>query len=532
MDSSRISAVDVDTTPRFMRMTITIRMICKLAALSYDFPSLDPSVRVETAVSDRKKWSVSWLRRYIHKHTSAVSMACFQDGGQTRIDGAFAVQSHLFVFLSSWVACVELNAHCPHFTDHFNCSQTPFISIILAVADFAGGKIKLFTGGVKAKATIIYTESYRLVEHGMPSLRRLRDGASWRSPEADHGETRRTARLSEAFGSQLRHLSSALPSFVRHASTTTRQGRVVASSAAVTISLAVSSKPALSLSCSFLCSSFIHRQPCRLCARSSTNRAHHFCSYLDSYLPYSCRPPAPSSYLHTVSRPPPQPPPTMVSSRHNRPAAQRDRPSFNDLHKYHAQNDLESGGRSTSVSNGRHPLPPRFRFRDAIATTMDMQDVNKLKEALRDGIDQGSLEKFLLSDDELKHIKNKKVRAFYKEQNERLDDWLEVDALVMAMADDVLDSMNPRDLDHDGIAEAGGALQATSESVEPLLPDEEREKRRKARRNAKWAINVSWRSIPYHCTLLLMKLNRSTSLPISSCSQPSALRRIFRPRFR
>ncbi|KAK7721922.1 hypothetical protein SLS57_004989 [Botryosphaeria dothidea] len=180
----------------------------------------------------------------------------------------------------------------------------------------------------------------------------------------------------------------------------------------------------------------------------------------------------------------------MVSSRHNRPAAQRDRPSFNDLHKYHAQNDLESGGRSTSVSNGRHPLPPRFRFRDAIATTMDMQDVNKLKEALRDGIDQGSLEKFRLSDDELKHIKNKKVRAFYKEQNERLDDWLEVDALVMAMADDVLDSMNPRDLDHDGIAEAGGALQATSESVEPLLPDEEREKRRKARRNAKWAINI------------------------------------------
>lgn len=181
----------------------------------------------------------------------------------------------------------------------------------------------------------------------------------------------------------------------------------------------------------------------------------------------------------------------MVSSRHNRPAAQRDRPSFNDLHKYHAQNDLESGGRSTSVSNGRHPLPPRFRFRDAIATTMDMQDVNKLKEALRDGIDQGSLEKFRLSDDELKHIKNKKVRAFYKEQNERLDDWLEVDALVMAMADDVLDSMNPRDLDHDGIAEAGGALQATSESVEPLLPDEEREKRRKARRNAKWAININ-----------------------------------------
>ncbi|KAH7056988.1 hypothetical protein B0J12DRAFT_399645 [Macrophomina phaseolina] len=185
----------------------------------------------------------------------------------------------------------------------------------------------------------------------------------------------------------------------------------------------------------------------------------------------------------------------MVSSRHNRPAAQRDRAaSFTENHKYHAQNDLESGrgSRPTSVSQQkRNPLPPRFRFRDAIVTTMDMQDVNRLKQALRDGVDQGALEKFRLSDDELKHIKNKKVRAFYKEQNERLDDWLEVDALVMAMADDVLDSMNPRDFDHDGIAEAGGALQATSESVEPLLPDDERERRRKARRNARWAININ-----------------------------------------
>lgn len=137
------------------------------------------------------------------------------------------------------LACVELNAHVLT-SLAVSIAQTPFISIILAVADFAGGKIELCTGGVKAKATIIDTKSYRLAEHGMTSHRRLRDGASWRSPGADHGETRRTARLSEAFGSQLRHLSSALPSFVLHASTTTRQARVVASSAAVNISLAVS----------------------------------------------------------------------------------------------------------------------------------------------------------------------------------------------------------------------------------------------------------------------------------------------------
>ena len=53
---------------------------------------------------------------------------------------------------------------------------------------------------------------------------------------------------------------------------------------------------------------------------------------------------------------------------------------------------------------------------------------------------------------QLKEIKNKKVRKFYEEQNDRLNDWLEVDTIVIALADDILDSMNPRDLDGDGIA--------------------------------------------------------------------------------
>lgn len=192
----------------------------------------------------------------------------------------------------------------------------------------------------------------------------------------------------------------------------------------------------------------------------------------------------------------------MVSSRHNRPIGHSNghESLYRDTFKYHAANDLESGRatgarrRRSSTTGNPNPLPPRFRFRDAVVTARDMQDVDKVKKALREGIQdpaRNSLEKFRLSEEELKAIKNKKVRGFYKEQNERLDDWLEVDALVMAMADDVLDSMNPRDFDHDGIAEAGGALQATSESVEPLLPEDEREKRRKARRNAKWAINVS-----------------------------------------
>lgn len=56
----------------------------------------------------------------------------------------------------------------------------------------------------------------------------------------------------------------------------------------------------------------------------------------------------------------------------------------------------------------------------------------------------------LMTEPQLKDIKDKKVRHFYKEQNERLNDWLEVDTLVMSMAHDILDSMNP-DRDHDGI---------------------------------------------------------------------------------
>lgn len=91
----------------------------------------------------------------------------------------------------------------------------------------------------------------------------------------------------------------------------------------------------------------------------------------------------------------------------------------------------------------------------------------------------------------MKAIKPKKVRLFYEEQNERLDDWLEVNAIVKALSDDILESFDPRDDDGDGIAEGGGALQDTQGCVEPFLPDEEQEKRRVGRRNAKWAIYIN-----------------------------------------
>ena len=132
----------------------------------------------------------------------------------------------------------------------------------------------------------------------------------------------------------------------------------------------------------------------------------------------------------------------------------------------------------------------RNRFRDAarVATTNSYH--SHLKHQLLDTVNRGNLEKYRKLEHELKDIKNKNIRTFYEAQNERLNDWLEVDTIVTSIADDVLDSMNPQDLDGDGVAERRGALVDAGERIEGFLPDEEKEKRRKAQRSAKWAINV------------------------------------------
>jgi len=91
---------------------------------------------------------------------------------------------------------------------------------------------------------------------------------------------------------------------------------------------------------------------------------------------------------------------------------------------------------------------------------------------------------------QLKEIKNKKVRQFYEQQNDRLNDWLEVDALVMALADDVLDAMNP-DPDGDGHQEERGGISFQSGNIWEFLPEDEKEKRAKAEKKAKWAIYIN-----------------------------------------
>jgi cation diffusion facilitator family transporter len=91
---------------------------------------------------------------------------------------------------------------------------------------------------------------------------------------------------------------------------------------------------------------------------------------------------------------------------------------------------------------------------------------------------------------QLKKIKNKRVRQFYEEQNSRLNDWLEVDTIVVTISDDVMDSMNP-DADRDGRREGGAGLQDVEGRIEELLPEEVQQDRRRAERHARWAININ-----------------------------------------
>ncbi|CAF3462348.1 hypothetical protein SNK03_011710 [Fusarium graminearum] len=162
------------------------------------------------------------------------------------------------------------------------------------------------------------------------------------------------------------------------------------------------------------------------------------------------------------------------------------RPQYDD-----GPRDLETGRYSyNGGSKDSRPKPRIMKFQDAARTALEDARRGEIKRALLHGIDRSGLEKYRKSDDELKAIKNKKLRYFYEQQNERLNDWLEVDAVVMAIADDVLESMNP-DPDHDGDQERGGGIQRVEGNIGELLPDEEKEKRRKAARKANWAININ-----------------------------------------
>lgn len=150
-----------------------------------------------------------------------------------------------------------------------------------------------------------------------------------------------------------------------------------------------------------------------------------------------------------------------------------------------------------------------------------------MQKELDEHVINNSMEKYRKSEDELKAMKklhvNKKVRRFYEDQNDIVDDWLEVDSVVRSISDDILDSFDPQDHDGDGIPELQGGLYDTGNTVEPFLPQEEREKRIKQRKTAKLAININ---VAANILLLIAKIVAvcySSSLSLIASTADSAL---------
>ncbi|KAK5076226.1 hypothetical protein LTR64_006296 [Lithohypha guttulata] len=154
------------------------------------------------------------------------------------------------------------------------------------------------------------------------------------------------------------------------------------------------------------------------------------------------------------------------------------------------EDEQQDSLRKDLESSASPKLKPRPRFKDAVEDAMSRETTLQLKKQLTEGIDTKEYKKYRKTDDEIKNIKNKKVRAYYSSINQRLDDWLEVDTIVGAMADDIMDSMDP-DADHDGIMDHAGGLQHGGENIEGMLPQDVQEKRRKDKKTARRAINVN-----------------------------------------
>nr|OQO26190.1 hypothetical protein B0A51_08302 [Rachicladosporium sp. CCFEE 5018] len=200
-----------------------------------------------------------------------------------------------------------------------------------------------------------------------------------------------------------------------------------------------------------------------------------------------------------------------------------DRPSSPTAQKKTQPDDVESRGSARSNGNGNaKPRPDVWRFKDAANHALADKRRDDLKKALVEGIDRQELEKFRKSDDELKEIKDNKIRKYYEGVNDRLNDWLEVDAIVTAVADDVLESMDP-DPDHDGEDERGGGLQTMAGNIASFLPQEEQEKRRAAEKKAKWAININVIANIILLTAKLVAATQSGSLSLIASLADSAL---------
>lgn len=101
----------------------------------------------------------------------------------------------------------------------------------------------------------------------------------------------------------------------------------------------------------------------------------------------------------------------------------RKRPqAFQNGHSKPRPDDLENAISSARKQN---------RFRDVACVAITNDYHAELKRKLTEDVQRGSLEQYRKSAEEIKAIKKKKIRSFYETQNERLNDWLEVDTVVM-----------------------------------------------------------------------------------------------------
>ena len=165
---------------------------------------------------------------------------------------------------------------------------------------------------------------------------------------------------------------------------------------------------------------------------------------------------------------------------------------------------------------------PKGRFHDAVSKVVRDGRRVKIKQQLLEGMERLQFEDYRKGQDELKNIKEKKVRQFYERQNGNLDEWLEVDMIVRSLADDILDSFDPQDSDGDGVPEPG-PLQQLGDDVLPFLPYEERQRRLKEKKYAKIAINVNVIANIFLLAAKIFAIFYSSSLSLIASAVDSAL---------
>lgn len=103
--------------------------------------------------------------------------------------------------------------------------------------------------------------------------------------------------------------------------------------------------------------------------------------------------------------------------------------------------DGVNGGHASRQNYGT--LTTKQKILRAARTASRNKHRSEISQALKQ-FDMQAYHQYRVSDEDIKKIDNKKVKKFVKEQNDKLHQWFEVDAVVHAMAEDVLSSFEPQ----------------------------------------------------------------------------------------